>query len=183
MPETLNCRCHVIGWGCRWKDELHLCFYICHVKSSCLSDEIWLTRLPVSLFCSLHLLLFTSSHSPSLEGEESGGPIEAPVWGGGQEKAPLPAFVPSHARALASRPGRRGNRSRPASAPPPSPPRPLRFLPHGLAGASRFLSHRERHVGGHRAGAFAQKVRFSGHQLPQVSPGNPGRQRAHGPPA
>lgn len=133
----------------------------------------------------LHSLshLFPWFH-PSLEGEESGRFAKATVWGGGQEKAPLAAFVPPHPRSLASRPGRRGNRPRPASAPPPPPPpRALRLLPHGVAGPSRVLSHRERHVGGHRAGAFAQEVRFSGHQLPPVSPGNQGRQRTDGSPA
>lgn len=113
-----------------------------------------------SFLCSLSHLF--PSFYPSLEGEESGRFIKASVWGSGQEKASLPAFVPSHPRSFASRPGRRGNRSRPASA-PPSPSRPLRFLPHGVAGASRLLSHREWHVGGHRAGAFAQEVGISGH--------------------
>lgn len=131
-----------------WCDLTHLC-----PSFSCLP-------LIPSILCSLSHLF--PSFYPSLEGEESGRFIKASVWGSGQEKASLPAFVPSHPRSLASRPGRRGNRSRPASA-PPSPSRPLRFLPHGVAGASRLLSHRERHVRGHRAGAFAQEVGFSGH--------------------
>lgn len=133
-----------------------------------------------SILCSLSHLF--PSFYPSLEGEESGRFIKASVWGSGQEKASLPAFVPSHPRSLASRTGCRGNRSHPASA-PPSPSRPFRFLPHGVTGASRFLPHWERHAGGHRAGAFAQEVRFSGHQFPQVSPGNTAWQRTDGSPA
>lgn len=151
-----------------WCDLTHLC-----PSFSCLP-------LIPSILCSLSHLF--PSFYPSLEGEESRRFIKASVWGSGQEKASLPAFVPSHPRSLASRPGRRGNRSRPASA-PPSPSRPLRFLPHGVAGASRLLSHRERHVRGHRAGAFAQEIGFSGHQFPQVSPGNTDWQRVDGPPA
>lgn len=131
-----------------WCDLTHLC-----PSFSCLPP------IP-SILCSLSHLF--PSFFPSLEGEESRRFIKASVWGSGQEKASLPAFVPSHPRSLASRPGRRGNRSRPASA-PPSSSRPLRFLPHGVAGASRLLSRRERHVRGHRAGAFAQEVGFSGH--------------------
>lgn len=170
------------GWTAPSPVLLHLLY------KGLMSEWCNLTHVCPNLSC--FPLLFPSfsapylfpSFYPSLEGEESGRFIKAPVWGSGQEKASLPAFIPSHPRSLACRPGRRGNRSGSASA-PPSPPRPLRFLPHGVTGASWFLSHRERHVRGHRAGAFAQEVRFSGHQFPQVSPGNPGWQRTDGSPA
>lgn len=152
----------------QWSDLTHLSLFV-------LSS----TFIPSNLF---FLSLLFPSFCPSLEGEESRRFIKAPVWGSGQEKASLPSFVPSHPQSLAGQPGRRGNRPCPASTPPPSP-RPLRFLPHGVTGASRFLPHRERHVRGHRAGAFAQEVRLSGHQFPQVSPGNPGWQRTDGSPA
>lgn len=140
----------------------------------------------LSPFCLLHLpsplLVSFPRLCPSSEGEKSRGFIEALVWSGSQEETSLASVVPAHPRPLGGWPRCRGHRPCPPP-PPPSPPCSLRFLPDGVAGASRLLPHRERYGGGHRTGASAQEVRFPGHQFSQVAPSNTRRQCSDGPPA
>lgn len=129
----------------------------------------------IFLYVSRHLCLFAPLPLlyRSSEGEESRWVIKALVGARGQEETSLPSFLPAHQR----------RRRRPPSSPPSPPPRPLGFLSVGVARASRLLPDRGRDGGGDRAGAPAQEVWLSGHQLPPVAPGNARQQRSDGPPA
>lgn len=119
---------------------------------------------------------------PASKGEKSCRFAEAVVGGRSQKETSLSPLLTTHPRPLAGWPRRRTHRPNPPSS-LSSPPRSLRLLSNGVAGPSRLLSNRERHVGGDRAGASAQEVRIPGHKLPNVAPGYTSRQCSSGPPA
>lgn len=118
--------------------------------------------------------------SESSEGEESRRFVKAVIRSFIQKETTLPSVLPAYPQSLAAWSVRRGPRCRTPSS---LPPRPLGFLPNGVAGTGRLLSRWEWHGRGHRPGAAAQEVRLLGYKLSHVASGYEALQPSDGPQA
>lgn len=148
---------------------------------------VWCVSIPMADKYITYIFLCMKSNnniclffSESSEGEESRRFVKAVIRSFIQKETTLPSVLPAYPQSLTAWSVRRGPRCRTPSS---LPPRPLGFLPNGVAGTGRLLSRWEWHGRGHRPGAAPQEVRLLGYKLSHVASGYEALQPSDGPQA